>query len=393
MKKLKTFFLKKFKSRVRKLKSRHRGIKRKKVTIFLLVWRLVFGGLQPVSANSNTFQNEGKSQTEISRVLEQKSPSMKDFNQEGSVQPEQVLKGTQGAQTALKIPSGGSDNTSSPSSQPSKFSAGSKAKGAAARNIQRRRSRRSSGSLFAESFSPKPLYGSRPMPQPGNFNIPKPPSVRCSAKLDDMGFTGYLKPGESKSMETLSQTLSQEYTEYQQKFNSPPVSKRFDTKNYDQEKFKELSKDPNAKKTVFHKTTVDEARSALHAEMEGHIENPQRLDQSFTKSVDLDFKVDGPYPFTHVDIKHPVGSEILQKQNSPMDLETMAYKMGGKLVDQKNRFCNLEQGPKTSENVLHIVDLAYVPSHEKEIIKEYCLKGAEDAGGSEGILFLNDNDA
>ncbi len=278
---------------------------------------------------------------------------------------------------------------------PSKFGPGSKAKGAAKRDFARRQTsnKLTSGSLFAESFSPKPLYESRPMPQPGNFNIPKPPSVRCSAKLDDMGFTGYLKPGESKSMEELSQTLSQEYSNYQQDFNSPPLSERFDTTNYDQEKFLELGVDLNAKKTVFHKTTVDEARSALHAEMEGHIENPQRLDQSFTKSVDLDFKVDGPYPFTHVDIKHPVGSEILQKQNSPMDLETMAYKMGGKLVDQKNRFCNLEQGPKTSENVLHIVDLAYVPSHEKEIIKEYCLKGAEDADGSEGILFLNDNDA
>ena len=108
--------------------------------------------------------------------------------------------------------------------------------------------------------------------------------------------------------------------------------------HYDQEKFLKLGADSNAKKTVFHKTTVDEARSALHAEMEGHIENPQRLDQSFTKSVDIDFKVDGPYPFTHVDIKHPVGSEILQKQTSPMDLETMAYKMGGKLVYQKKRF-------------------------------------------------------
>ena len=62
-------------------------------------------------------------------------------------------------------------------------------------------------------------------------------------------------------------------------------------------------------------------------------------------------------------------------------------------MNQKRRFYGLEKGPKTSENVLHIVDLAYVPSHEKEIIKEYCLKGAEDAGGSEGILFLNDNDA
>jgi hypothetical protein len=94
--------------------------------------------------------------------------------------------------------------------RPSKFGPGSKARGAAKRDFARRQtsnkltSGRSSGSLFAESFSPKPLYGSRPMPQPGHFNIPKPPSVRCSAKLDDMGFTGYLKPGESKSMEELS---------------------------------------------------------------------------------------------------------------------------------------------------------------------------------------------
>ena len=368
-------------------KIKPRGRKRKLAVSAMLSLRLLFGGPQLASSNLNTFQIGENSETEISRVSEQNSPSM-------SAQPEQVRKGTQGSQIALKIPSGGD------SSRPSKFDPGSKAKGAAKRDFTRRQtsnkltSRRSRGSLFAESFSPKPLYGSRPMPQPGNFNIPKPPSVRCSAKLDDMGFTGYLKPGESKSMEELSQTLSQEYSNYQQDFNSPPLSERFDTTNYDQEKFLELGADPNAKKkTVFHKTTVDEARSALHAEMEGHIENPQRLDQSFTKSVDLDFKVDGPYPFTHVDIKHPVGSEILQKQNNPMDLETMAYKMGGKLVDQKNRFCNLEQGPKTSENVLHIVDLAYVPSHEKEIIKEYCLKGAEDAGGSEGILFLNENDA
>ena len=215
----------------------------------------------------------------------------------------------------------------------------------------------------------------RPTPLPGNFNIPKAPSGRCSAKLDDTGFTGYLKPGESKSMETLSQTLSQEYTEYQQKFNSPPVSKRFDTKNYDQEKFKELSKDPNAKKTVFHKTTVDEARSALHAEMEGHIENPQRLDQLFTKSVDLDFKVDGPYPFTHVDIKHPVGSEILRKQGQTIDIETMAEKMGFDLVKQKRRFCGLDEGPEASENVLHIIDLTYVPADEKNVVKEHCLQG------------------
>ena len=65
----------------------------------------------------------------------------------------------------------------------------------------------------------------------------------------------------------------------------------------------------------------------------------------------------------------------------------MAYEMGISISDQKKNFCGLEQGLESSENVLHIIDLAYVPSHEKEIVKEYCLKGA---GSSEGIKFLND---
>jgi hypothetical protein len=70
----------------------------------------------------------------------------------------------------------------------------------------------------------------------------------------------------------MSKRLSQEYKEYQQEFNSPPLSKRFDTK------FKELAKDPKATKEVFHKKTVDEARTAIHAEIEGLVDNPQRLE-------------------------------------------------------------------------------------------------------------------
>ena len=189
-------------------------------------------------------------------------------------------------------------------------------------------------------------------------------------------------------METMSRRLSQEYKDYQQKFNSPPLSQRFDTKQYDQERFKGLAKDPKANQEVFHKTTVDETRTAIHAEMEGIVENPRRIEQPISKSLDLDFKVDGPAPYTHMDAKHPVGSEILLKQNSPYTLQEMAHNMGKSIRKQKERFCGLEQGPKSSENVLHIVDLAYIPSHEKEIVKEYCLKGA---GSSEGIQFLNDN--
>lgn len=119
------------------------------------------------------------------------------------------------------------------------------------------------------------------------------------------------------------------------------------------------------------------------------VDNAQRIEQPICKSVDLDFKVDGPAPYTHMDAKHPVGSEILRKQNSPYTLQEMAKNMEESILKQKERFCQLEQGLESSENVLHIIDLAYVPSHEKEIVKEYCLKGADS---SEGIKFLNDNE-
>ena len=59
-----------------------------------------------------------------------------------------------------------------------------------------------------------------------------------------------------------------------------------------------------------------------------------------------------------MDVKHPVGSEILRKQNSPDTLKERVYNMGKSIVKQKERFCGLEQGPESSENVLHIVDLA-----------------------------------
>jgi hypothetical protein len=145
-----------------------RGRKRKLAASIILSLRLLFGEPQLASSNSKTFQSGGNSKTEISRTLNQESSMIADFNQEGSAQPEQILKGTQ---TALKIPSGGSDNTSSPSSGPSKFSPGSKAKGAAKTNFTRQQRRqtsnkptssKSSGSIFAEAFTVEPKFPARP---------------------------------------------------------------------------------------------------------------------------------------------------------------------------------------------------------------------------------------
>lgn len=87
-----------------------------------------------------------------------------------------------------------------------------------------------------------------------------------------------------------------------------------------------------------------------------------------------------------MDFKHPVGSAVLKKQNSPFTLEEMAYNIGESILKQKERFCGLEQGPKSRENVLHIVDLCYVPKNEKQIVIEFCIKAA---ASSDEIKFLN----
>ena len=146
----------------------------------------------------------------------------------------------------------------------SKFGPGARAKADARRNAK------GSGSFLipgADGFVPSRNY--RP--------YQKPISCRNNGKIKEDPFNQH-GGGASSSMETLSRRLSPEYTDYQQKFNSPPLSERFDTDNFDKELFRELAKDPKAKIEVFHKKTTDEARTAIHAEMEGIVENPRLPD-------------------------------------------------------------------------------------------------------------------
>ena len=79
--------------------------------------------------------------------------------------------------------------------------------------------------------------------------INKPLSYRKNPKITQDQFNENQNlGGSSLSMKKMSKRLSQEYKEYQQKFNSPLISQRFDIKQYDQKRFKELAKDPKAKK-------------------------------------------------------------------------------------------------------------------------------------------------
>ena len=153
---------------------------------------------------------------------------------------------------------------------------------------------------------------------------------------------------------------------------------------------KSLQEDPRVDDGKYDRISIDEARTIVQGKSENLVIKPTRSDMETARRVDLDYKVQGPAPFTHFDVKNPVGSEILKKQGQTISLEDMSYKIGQKIVAQKHKFVGLENGPVAPENVGHIVDLCYVPSSEKTIVKQNILQGAVDKGSDAGIIFLND---
>ena len=56
--------------------------------------------------------------------------------------------------------------------------------------------------------------------------------------------------------------------------------------------------------------------------------------------------------------------------------------MASDLARQKKQFCDLEQGLRNSKTVLDIVYFYYVSAHEKQIVKEFCIRAA----GSSEVL-------
>jgi len=66
-------------------------------------------------------------------------------------------------------------------------------------------------------------------------------------------------------------------------------------------------------------------------------------------------------------------------------IKTMAWE--NLLLSKKTTFVEKTKVQKVMK--MFYILLAYVPSHEMEIVREYCLKGTKDKGGSKEILFIN----
>lgn len=117
----------------------------------------------------------------------------------------------------------------------------------------------------------------------------------------------------------------------------------------------------------------------------------QNVARPKNRAIDLDFKIDGPALYTHVDLKSPINFKMLETEGIDMShfpsLDIVAYNIGLDIPKQKQDFCGLPEGPFSPENVLHIVNFEKIPYAQKAKLKENLIEGA---GGSDGIQFLND---
>ena len=241
----------------------------------------------------------------------------------------------------------------------------------------------SKNSKSTEAFQPKLIIHQQGYVQLNPRIAPKLQENPVDRNNLGQGGGGY-KANQHTSMDAMSNSLNPEFSQYQNDYYPKSLPPRFDTTQCPSSKFNQLAHDSVRNK--YTRISIDEARAVVQAELKNVVIEPTRANQLEARRVDLDFKVQGPHPWTHVDIKQPIGSEALIKQGQTISVEDMAYKLGQKIVAQKHRFVGLEKGPVGPENVGHIVDLCYVPSSEKAIVKEKLLQGAVDKGSIKVVM-------
>lgn len=338
-----------------------RGRKRKLAASAMLIFRLLFGGLQSasVSSNSKTFQSGGNSKTEISRNLGQESSMLANLNQDDSTQSELVPEGVQriiiimtpSREIIGSIPRGGENNQPG---KPSKFGPGSKARGAAKRDFARRQagknptSRQSGGGLFADAFLVKPQYPARPGGNElfGRFTpkpTPDPHNPGCA--------------GGPRSITVLSSKRSQ--SDYQPDGYSEEQIQMYERNP----RYSELAKDPQliGQERPTNPKSEEEACTILQAENEGLVSGARRPDLK-VGDPNYDYKTDTPSKFS--EIKVP-------RDDSLKDAARLGRKSG------------LQQG--NDGDVTLVVNLMRLrPENRAAYAKTFL-----EAAGGKGVIFIN----
>ena len=161
--------------------------------------------------------------------------------------------------------------------------------------------------------------------------------------------------------------------------------------NISEDRFLKLSTNPQT--GVFDEKSIFEAEGGLQGEVEGLYSNLRRTNNP---KVDLDFEATRVQTGQTIFVDHKGMIDFASLADKGIDTsgfpthESVAFNMGKDSVDQKERFIGLNKGPKSRDDVLHLYNFKNIRNNaEKPFLVQAVLNGAEQAGYTDGILFLN----
>ena len=161
--------------------------------------------------------------------------------------------------------------------------------------------------------------------------------------------------------------------------------------NIAEDRFIELSTNPQTGK--FDEKSIFETVGGLELEAKGMIDNLHRPDNP---KVDLDFVAErvGSGETIFIDHKGMIDFGSLSDKGIAISgfpsHESVAFNMGKDSVDQKGKFIDMDQGPTSIEEVVHLYNFENIRNRtEIPILMQAVLNGAEQAGYMDGIIFLN----
>lgn len=251
--------------------------------------------------------------------------------------------------------------------------------------LQRHRGRRTNGmggSNPGSNLDPSPGTGT------GNLdgNCRSNPTPRFPHQLS----SNDQNQNDKKKKKNSTQVSEERVIEAYQNFISEMKDKGYQG-DISENRFLELSTNPKTGR--FDEKSIFEAQGGLQSEVEGLYSNLQRPNNP---KVDLDFQATSLQTGQTIFVGHKGMIDFVSLADKGIDTsgfpshESVAFNMGKDSVDQKKRFIGIDKGPKSRNDVLHLYDFKNIKNNaEKPVLVQAVLNGAEQAGYTDGILFLN----
>jgi len=226
---------------------------------------------------------------------------------------------------------------------------------------------------------------------PGDDSNPNNPSfnTESSNQCQDPRYSHQSRKKKKKKKN--SQQVSEErLIEAYQNFISEMNDKGYEV-NISEDRFLELSRNPQTDK--FDEKSIFETEGGLEAEAKGLFKNLRRPENP---DVDLDFQADLVDSGKTIFIDHKGMIDFRSLLDKGVDIsgfpshENVAFNMGKDSVEQKGRFVGVYQGPTSRSDVVHLYNFKKIRNTaEIPLLMQAVLNGAEQAGYTDGILFLN----